>query len=193
MGIPPGVPVKAAQSIGPCPSYCRADCPGTQRPAHPPGACLAGRRRGSRRPHCDSYGKYSLSETDYLRRTCSGRRMTQMGYEERFPPQRLNARCGSERRPSLGLRRNGRDGAESAPSRHAFCVLTTRKHLETLGIDEQPLPLVEFRPQRPTALGTAGGGDLTRERRCKRITSSSAPVRPDASWPTVSPKTRPLA
>src|ERR1700736_2166280 len=39
MGIPPGVPVKAARSIGPCPSYCRADCPGTQRPAHPPGAC----------------------------------------------------------------------------------------------------------------------------------------------------------
>src|ERR1700730_2056864 len=39
MGIPPGVPVKAAKSIGPCPSYCRADCPGTQRPAHPPGAC----------------------------------------------------------------------------------------------------------------------------------------------------------
>src|ERR1700720_2060877 len=39
MGIPPGVPVKAAKSIGPCPSYCRADCPSTQRPAHPPGAC----------------------------------------------------------------------------------------------------------------------------------------------------------
>src|SRR6266700_7459521 len=39
MGIPPGVPVKAAKSIGPCPSYCRADCPGTQRPAHPPEAC----------------------------------------------------------------------------------------------------------------------------------------------------------
>src|ERR1700730_16820211 len=39
MGIPPGVPVKAAKSIGPYPSYCRADCPGTQRPAHPPGAC----------------------------------------------------------------------------------------------------------------------------------------------------------
>src|SRR4051812_11643869 len=37
MGIPPGVPVKAAKSIGPCP-YCRADCPGRQRPAHPPGA-----------------------------------------------------------------------------------------------------------------------------------------------------------
>src|SRR3954449_2147190 len=36
MGIPPGVPVKAAKSIGPCPD-CRADCPGTQRPAHPPG------------------------------------------------------------------------------------------------------------------------------------------------------------
>jgi hypothetical protein len=31
--------VKAAKSIGPCPSYCRADCPGTQRPAYPPGAC----------------------------------------------------------------------------------------------------------------------------------------------------------
>jgi hypothetical protein len=31
--------VKAAKSIGPCPSYCRADCPGTQRPAHPPGSC----------------------------------------------------------------------------------------------------------------------------------------------------------
>src|SRR5215831_8523761 len=39
MGIPAGIPVKAAQSIGPCPSYCRADCPGTKRPAHPPGAC----------------------------------------------------------------------------------------------------------------------------------------------------------
>src|SRR5437588_5318160 len=39
MGIPPGVPVKAAKSIRPCPSYCRADCPGTQPPAHPPGAC----------------------------------------------------------------------------------------------------------------------------------------------------------
>src|SRR5438270_11892124 len=39
MGIPPGVPVKAAKSIGPCPSYCRADCPGKQRPEHPPVAC----------------------------------------------------------------------------------------------------------------------------------------------------------
>src|ERR1700751_3854832 len=39
MGIPPGVPVKAAKSIGPCPPYCRADCPGPQRPAHPPGSC----------------------------------------------------------------------------------------------------------------------------------------------------------
>src|SRR4029453_17185636 len=39
MGIPPGVPVKAAKSIGPCPSYYRADCPGTQRPAQRPGAC----------------------------------------------------------------------------------------------------------------------------------------------------------
>src|SRR5437868_4994485 len=45
MGIPPGVPVKAAKSIGPCPSYCRADCPGTQQPAHPP-AALPGRASG---------------------------------------------------------------------------------------------------------------------------------------------------
>ena len=36
--------------------------------------------------------------------------------------------------------------AESAPSRPAFCVLTTRKHLETLGIDGQPLQLVESDP-----------------------------------------------
>src|SRR5271156_1875823 len=39
MGIPPGVPVKAAKSTGPYASYCRADCPGTQRPAHPSRAC----------------------------------------------------------------------------------------------------------------------------------------------------------
>src|SRR6266481_1760079 len=61
MGIPPGVPVKAAKSIGPCPSYCRADCPGTQRPAHPPGACPG--VPAAWLPAA-AYGKYSLSETD---------------------------------------------------------------------------------------------------------------------------------
>src|SRR4051812_18248403 len=39
MGISPGAPVKAAKSKGCGPSHCRADCPGTQRPAHPPSAC----------------------------------------------------------------------------------------------------------------------------------------------------------
>src|SRR5712671_1160438 len=61
LGIPPGVPVKAAKSIGPCPSYCRADCPGTQRPAHPPGACPG--VPAAWLPAA-AYGKYSLSETD---------------------------------------------------------------------------------------------------------------------------------
>src|SRR6516225_7945576 len=76
MGIPPGVPVKATKSIGPCPRYCRADCPGTQRPAHPPGRCPgvpAGLPAGRTATHTES--------TLYLRRTCSGRRMTQMGQQ----------------------------------------------------------------------------------------------------------------
>src|SRR5689334_22229282 len=75
MGIPPEVPVKAAKSIGPCPSYCRADCPGIQRPSHLPGGMperAGGAAPGG--PHCDAYGKCSLSETE-----CGGRRMAQMG------------------------------------------------------------------------------------------------------------------
>ena len=36
--------------------------------------------------------------------------------------------------------------AESAPSRPAFCVLTTRKHLETLRIAGRHLPLIESHP-----------------------------------------------
>src|SRR5437899_1941408 len=67
MGIPPGVPVKAAKSIGPCPSYCRADCPGTQRPAHPPGACPGVPAAWLPAAELRSYGKYSLSETDVQR------------------------------------------------------------------------------------------------------------------------------
>src|SRR5947199_8226774 len=73
MRIPPG-PVTAAKSIGPYPSYCRADCPGTQRPAHPRGHARAYRRRGSGQPHCAHW-----ESTLYLRRTCCCRRMTQMG------------------------------------------------------------------------------------------------------------------
>src|SRR5215469_6460868 len=67
MGIPPGVPVKAAQSIGPCPLYCRADCPGTQRPAHPPGACPGVPAAWLPAAALRSYGKYSLSEMDVQR------------------------------------------------------------------------------------------------------------------------------
>src|SRR6202035_1118262 len=66
MGIPPGVPVKAAKSIGPCPSYCRADCPGTQRPAHPPGAGPGVRRRGFPAAALRLIRKV-LSETDVQR------------------------------------------------------------------------------------------------------------------------------
>src|SRR5215813_197205 len=66
MDIPPGSPVKAAQSIGPCPSYCGLSrhttvstlsgaCPSVPA-AWLPAAAL-----------CDSYGKYSLSETDVQR------------------------------------------------------------------------------------------------------------------------------
>src|SRR6516164_6969773 len=72
MGIPPGVPVKATKVHRALPSYCRADCPGTQRPAHPPATCPgvpAGLPAGRTATHL------------YLRRTCSGRRMTQMGQQ----------------------------------------------------------------------------------------------------------------
>src|SRR5215472_18904521 len=79
MGISPGVPVKTAQSIGPYPSYCRADCPGTQRPAHPPGACPGVPAAWLLAAALRLIPKVSLSETDYPRGTCSGRRMTQMG------------------------------------------------------------------------------------------------------------------
>src|SRR6516162_3461159 len=110
MGIPPGVAVKAAQSIRPCPSYCRADCPGTQRPAHPPGACpgvpaawlpTAALRliRGS---------------TRYRRRTRSGRRMTQMGHEDQFPPPSLRDRCGFREGTFGGTRANERDAPKAA-------------------------------------------------------------------------------
>src|SRR5215471_18155611 len=99
MSIPPGVPVKTAQSIGPCPSYCRADCPGTQRPAHPPGACPGVPTEWLPAAVLRSYGKYSLSETDYPRGTCSGRRMMQMGHEDQFPPPKRAPALGSIKGP----------------------------------------------------------------------------------------------
>jgi hypothetical protein len=45
----------------------------------------------------------------HLRRTCGGRRMTQMGHEERFPPTRMNVGCGFRKETIAGMRRNGRD------------------------------------------------------------------------------------
>src|SRR6266700_2740937 len=91
MGIPPGVPVKAAKSIGPCPSYCRADCPGTQRPAHPPGACPGVPAAWLRAAALRSYGKYSLSETDVLRSTNDANGGTNRG--SRHQGQATAIRC----------------------------------------------------------------------------------------------------
>src|SRR6516165_5647832 len=76
MGIPPGLPVKAAKSIGLCPSYCRADCPGTLRPAQPSGACPRVPAARSRRPHCDSCGKYSLLRSSGFSRKAFNVRMS---------------------------------------------------------------------------------------------------------------------
>ena len=47
--------------------------------------------------------------TTHLRRTCGGRRMTEMGHEERFPPTRLSAGCGFRKETIVGMRRDGRD------------------------------------------------------------------------------------
>src|ERR1700757_1884665 len=95
MGIPPGVPVKAAKFIGPCPSYCRADCPGTQRPAHIPGACPGVPAAWLPAAALRSYGMSYLSETDYPRGTCGGRRMTQMGQNRPLDRSRVQV-CGSD-------------------------------------------------------------------------------------------------
>src|SRR6266481_7415663 len=67
MGIPPAVPVKAAKSIGPCPRIVARIVQAHNGQHTLRGHARACRRRGSRRPHCDSYGKYSLSETDVQR------------------------------------------------------------------------------------------------------------------------------
>src|SRR4029077_12416046 len=95
MGIPPGVPVKAAKSIGPCPSYCRADCPGTQRPAHPPGACPGVPAAWLPAAALRLIRKGTL----YVRRTCSGRRMTQGGHGPALLPMEANGRCGGRFEP----------------------------------------------------------------------------------------------
>src|SRR6266481_2109483 len=67
MGIPPAVPVKAAKSIGPCPRIVARIVQAHNGQHTLRGHARACRRRGSRRPHCDSYGKYFLSETDVQR------------------------------------------------------------------------------------------------------------------------------
>src|SRR6266446_2602124 len=97
MGIPPGVPLKAAKSIGPCPSYCRADCPGTQRPAHPPGACPSVPAAWLQAAALRLIRKVLFN----LRRTCSGQRMTQMGASPAEPDE-LKA-DGSAPKADFGL------------------------------------------------------------------------------------------
>src|SRR5207302_1159922 len=57
--------------------------------------------------------------TLYLRRTCSGRRMTQMGHEDAFPRPRLSARCQFSQGTFAGTRGNGRD-APTAVTQPAF-------------------------------------------------------------------------
>src|SRR5712691_9904245 len=51
--------------------------------------------------------------TLYLRRTCCGRRMTQMGHEDQFPLCRLNARCVIRKETSAGTYGNGRDAPKA--------------------------------------------------------------------------------
>src|SRR6478672_10176352 len=115
--------------------------------------------------------------------------MAGMGHEERLPPPRLSARCGFRKETITGMRAATGETGRSVPTRHTFCVLTTRKHLETLGIAGQPHPLVESHPGAPRHWARRVEPTLVGEHRCKRIMSSSAPGRPDASWPTVLPRT----
>src|SRR6267143_606006 len=61
MGIPPGVPVKAAKSIRLAPRIVARIVQAHNGQHTLRGHARACRRRGSRRPHCDLYGKYSLS------------------------------------------------------------------------------------------------------------------------------------
>src|SRR6516225_10044563 len=95
MDIPPGVAVKAAQSI--LPLVLSRGLSRHTTASTPSGACPGVPAAWSRRPHCDSYGKYSLSETDYLRRTCSDRRMTQMGPKTATADRRPNGSVRGDR------------------------------------------------------------------------------------------------
>src|SRR5215472_1329732 len=86
MGIPPGVPVKAPKFIGPCHSYCRADCP-RYTTASTPSAGMPGRAGGV------APGGRTATHTESalcLRRTCSGRRMMQTGQSPAFVEGRVS-------------------------------------------------------------------------------------------------------
>jgi hypothetical protein len=70
--------------------------------------------------HCKVGAPLRLPEwpqTTQLRRTCSGRRMTQMGHEGRFPPTRLSAGYGFRKGDD---RRSAPQRARRAESRHSL-------------------------------------------------------------------------
>src|SRR5271155_2440063 len=121
MGIPPGVPVKAAKSksIGPCPLLSRglsrhttASTPSGGMPGRAGGVAPGGRTAA----HTES--------TLYLRRTCSGRQMAQTGHEERFPSTRLSAGYGFRKETIAGVRHNGRDAPKPVLSETALGAIS---------------------------------------------------------------------
>ena len=61
--------------------------------------------------------------------------MSAVGQEVRLPQQRLSARVGKKGDHQYAA--TGKAGRKLS-LRRAFCVLTTRKHLETLGVDGSP-------------------------------------------------------
>ena len=157
MGIPPGVPVTAAKSVGPCPSYCRADCPGTQRPAHPPGACPVVPAAWLPAAALRSYGKYSLSETDVQgsANDANGAKPARVLQEERARPAGFSSSCSQAEQ--VGLHRS------------PLTIIATAGHrvFEADGLSsgavssDQHIAAHQMRDRRsrPADIGLLGAGD----------------------------------
>ena len=159
MGIPPGVPVKAAKSIGPCPWYCRADCPGTQQRAHPPGACPRVPAAWLPAAACDSYGKYSLSETDVQRSANDANG----GHEGQFAAPGLSGRsafseetfggtCVNEKDAPKAVLGSAAPESSSSSQPNCCCVSYTRRSnlLSGHGLPRQRIPLLVRVLERPS-------------------------------------------
>src|SRR5216683_1694077 len=127
MGVPPGVPVTAAKVHRTLPLVLSRGLSRHTTASTPSGACPGVPAAWLRAAALRSYGKYSLSETDVLRR-----RMTQMGQEDQFPSPSLSGRCRWVKRP----RWDGKEDDAPKPDLHATAFKLPR-----------PTPWGDIRPR----------------------------------------------